>query len=142
MMFHSCGLSCGQEIAARRFKEFHHGLVFPRRCVCDINNDLSALERIIQSLTSKRVNARGWRRRHNLMALQLQVLHEPGSDEPSAANYYDFHFFHKCLCKIFSQQHRRTKAPACDRFESVTNLNSEAQKSVYHFQLNLMHASN
>ena len=42
MMFHSCSLSCGQEIAAGSFKESQNGLVFPRGCVCDINHDLSA----------------------------------------------------------------------------------------------------
>src|SRR5262249_16059590 len=57
MMFYSCSPFRGYEVTARGLEEIEHGLIFPRRCVADVNNHLSTVKRSGQPLTSNGVDA-------------------------------------------------------------------------------------
>ena len=63
----------GEQIAARRLEELQHRLVLERRRVRQVDDDLRARQRFGQPLAGDGVDARGGRRRHDLMALLTQA---------------------------------------------------------------------
>ena len=76
MMLHVGGLLRGHQVAARVLEEFEHRLVFPRRRVRQIDDDLCAEERLFQSLARDGVNAGVGRGGDGIVTLLLQLLDE------------------------------------------------------------------
>src|SRR5688572_12475551 len=82
---------CGEQVAAGFLEELQNRVVLERRRIRHVHDNLSARERLGQSLAGDGVDARGRRRRQDLMALLTKPADEVRSDEAAAANDYDLH---------------------------------------------------
>ena len=63
-----------REVLTGRLEEVHRSLIFERRRVGHVDDDLSARKRICQAFASNRVHARVWRGCNSLVALLFQLL--------------------------------------------------------------------
>jgi hypothetical protein len=81
----------GQEVSTRRFEKLQDGLVLPGGCIRDIDDHLSAGERLRQSFASDGVDTRRGGCRHHLMAVLTKVRHDLFPDESASTDDNDFH---------------------------------------------------
>ncbi|CAI8893662.1 hypothetical protein EMIT0P44_370053 [Pseudomonas sp. IT-P44] len=93
MMTNAGGRFSRQQVAARGFKEVEDGLVFPRRCVRHIDDDISAIHRFGQAFAGDAVYAGTGGGCEHVMAALAEVVHKFRSDEASASNDDDLHGF-------------------------------------------------
>src|SRR5262245_44980970 len=85
-----CGL-CREKVAPGGLEEFQHRLVFPRRRVRQVNDNLSSGKRFSQSLTSDGVDAGIGRGSDGIVANLAKNGNGLRADQASAADDYDLH---------------------------------------------------
>src|SRR5260221_13138349 len=85
------GCFIGEEVTGRCFEELQHFRVLPGRGVCYIDNDGGALQGIGEALARNAIDAGAGRGSQGFVPLIAKLLHELRSNEPSSADYYDFH---------------------------------------------------
>jgi hypothetical protein len=79
-------------VARRRgLEEVHHRRVVPRGRVRHVDDDLSALERLLQSVTGERVDPGVGRRRKRVLARLAELPDELRADEAAPADDDDLH---------------------------------------------------
>ena len=85
------GFFGGREVAAGRLEEFQHGLVFERRRVGDVDDDLGSGHGRSQAFAGDGVDAGGAGGGDDFVALVAEDADEFGADEAAAADDDDFH---------------------------------------------------
>ena len=91
VMANAGGSFGSQQVTARRFEEIEDGLVFPRRRVRHVDDDIGAIHRFGQALAGDAVHARAGRGGEHVMAALAEVLHKFRSDEAGASDDDDLH---------------------------------------------------
>ena len=95
-----------QKIAPRSLEEFHDGLVFERRRVCNVHYNLGAHQHLCQALAAESIHARRRRGGNHFMTFCLEALDQFGTNETGSANNDNFHFslltfVHRLLRQFF-----------------------------------------
>src|SRR3546814_13350306 len=80
------------DISAGRPEEVHRGLVFERRRVGQVDQNVRPGERFCEALSSYRVDTRPGRRSDCFMPRLAELLYNLRTDQPGTSNYYDLHW--------------------------------------------------
>src|SRR5262245_29005946 len=90
-MSHVCSLFSGDQVATGSLEELHHRLVFERRRVRDVNDDLDSRHRLRQPLACEGVDPRVRRCRQHLVTTFPKIADQLRTDQAAATNNYDLH---------------------------------------------------
>jgi hypothetical protein len=90
-MRHAGRLRVRDQVASGCREEVHHGLLFERGRIRDVDDDRCALQHFPEPFAGDRVHAGIGRGRRRLMSVFTKLRHELGSDQSSAADDYEFH---------------------------------------------------
>src|SRR3546814_13383550 len=80
------------DISAGRPEEVHRGLVFERRRVGQVDQNVRPGERFCEALSSYRVDTRPGRRSDCFMPRLAELLYNLRTDQPGTSNYDDLHW--------------------------------------------------
>jgi len=85
------------EVLAGGLEEFHRGLIFERRRVGHVDDDLGAAQRLDQAFAGDRVDSGVRRCRDYFVALGLELFDNFRTDQAGSADDYDLHETHLLL---------------------------------------------